>query len=224
MATAVEQQVELPEPDSRILISRVDWDKYEGTLALWGDHPFLRFTYDRGRLEIMSPSPEHEESAKRLDLIITLVASGLRVPCRSLGTTTWRKEAVKRGLEADASFYLANFPRVRGKKTLDLSVDPPPDLAVEVEVSRSALDRMDVYAALGVPEVWRFDGESLSVWQLQADGTYSAVTTSPSFPYLPLEDVVRWAHLAESMEDQSEWIAEFQTWVHDELLPRVQAP
>ncbi|MDR3635829.1 MAG: Uma2 family endonuclease [Isosphaeraceae bacterium] len=224
MATAEQVMAETLEPESRVLIPCVDWSTYENTLTLWGDHPSIRLTYDCGTLEIMSPSPEHDEWAQRVGLLITLVAAGTRIPCRSLGTTTWRKEAKKRGLEADASFYLENFRRVRGKKKLDLSVDPPPDLAVEVEISRSAMSRMDIYASLSVPEVWRFDGERLSVWQLQPNGSYTEVTTSPSFPRLGLEEVIHWLNLAASMEDLSEWVVQFQTWVRDELVPRVQAP
>lgn len=223
MATAVEPDMKLPEPDSRVWIPCVDRENYEGALQLFGDHPTIRLTYDGENLEIMSPSLEHGEWAKWLDRIITDVAAGLRLPCRSLGSTTWRNETDKRGLEADACFYLANFPRVRGKKTLDLSVDPPPDLAVEVEVSRSASDRLEIYARLGVPEVWRFDGEDLSVWQLQPNGSYAASSTSSALPFLPLEEVLRWLKRAETLEDLSEWIVQFQGWVRDELVPRVQA-
>ena len=137
MATVVEPETAAPEPDSRIFIPGVDWETYEATLALWGDRPFLRFTYDCGSLEIMSPSPEHDEWAKAFDFFVVHVATGLGMPCRPLGTATWRKQAAKRGLEADACFYIASCARVRGKKKFDLSVDPPPDLAIEVELSRS---------------------------------------------------------------------------------------
>jgi Uma2 family endonuclease len=222
MATVVEPQA--PEPGTWIVIPDVDWDIYEATLALWGDRPSLRFTYDGESLEVMSPSPEHDEWAEILKLTVVHAASALRVPCRSLGTATWRKKAARRGLEADAAFYLANCPRVRGKRTLDLNVDPPPDLAVEIEVSRTTTEkRMGIYASLGVPEVWRFNGERLTSWQLGPGGAYAEAAVSPSLPQLGLDEAVHWMNQAVA-GDLSEWLVEFQAWVRDELAPRVQAP
>ncbi|MBV8076797.1 MAG: Uma2 family endonuclease, partial [Planctomycetaceae bacterium] len=118
----------------------------------------------------------------------------------------------------DECYYLTNAERVVGRR-IDLSVDPPPDLAIEVEISRSALDRIGIYAALGVPEVWRFDGEALRVEQLQADGTYREVAASPGLPFLSSEEVVQWLRLAETM-GQTPWLRQFREWVRDELAPR----
>lgn len=221
MATVVEPLMKTPEPDSRVWIPGVDWATYEAALQPLGEHPSIRLAYDGESLEIMSPSPEHEAWAKQLDPIITDVAAGLRLPCRALGSTTWRNEAEERGLEADAYFCRANFPRVRGKKTLDLNVDPPPDLAVGVEVSRSASDRLAIYARLGVPEVWRFDGERSSVWCLQPDGAYAQAATSLNLPQLGLDEVVQWMNQAVATQDLTEWLEAFETWVRDELAPRV---
>ncbi|MBV8265515.1 MAG: Uma2 family endonuclease [Planctomycetaceae bacterium] len=221
MVTIVESGTRASALEQRFLLRDVGWEGYETMLKLVGDRP-IRLTYDRGDLELMSPSLEHEEYRELLDLLVWLVAAGLRIPCRGAGLTTWRRRAKDRGLEADACFYLASFPRVSGKRTkIDLEVDPPPDLAIEVEISRSTLGRMGIYAALGVPEVWRFDGEALRVEQLQADGTYTTVANSRSFPFLAPEEVVRWVRLAETIEDRGEWLRQLQDWIREELAPRL---
>jgi Uma2 family endonuclease len=189
----------------------------------WVGDGHVRITYDRGDLELMSPSTEHEEYAELFGQLIFLVTLELGIPFLALGTTTWRKQAKDRGLEADKCFYLASLPRIRGKKhKLDLGLDPPPDLAIEIEISRSALDRMGIYAALRVPEVWRFDGERLRAEALQEDGTYATVTTSPSFPFLPLEEVARWIRLGEESDDHTDWGRRFRDWVRAEIAPRIR--
>ncbi|MBV8318017.1 MAG: Uma2 family endonuclease [Planctomycetaceae bacterium] len=222
MVTTVDSGTRTSAPDQRFLLRDVGWEGYETMLKLVGDRR-IRITYDRGDLELMSPSLEHEKFRDLLGVFIRHIAFGLRIPCRGAGSTTWRRRAKDRGLEADTCFYLASFPHVRGKESIDLNVDPPPDLAIEVEISRSALDRMGIYAALGVPEVWRFDGEALRIEQLQADGTYAAATSSRSFPLLTPEEVVRWVRLAEAIEDETEWLGQLQAWIRDELAPRVGA-
>lgn len=222
MATVVEpaKGVRVLEPEQRFLLPGVGWAGYEALLAMVGDG-HVRLTCDGKDVELMAPSIEHEEYGNLIGRIIECVTEELRIPCVGVGSTTWRKTLRERGLEADECYYLANAPRVRAKrKNLDLAVDPPPDLAVEVEISRSALDRMAIYAALRVPEVWRFDGETLTIWHLQADGTYATVPVSPGLPMLLPGEVVRWVVEADSMDDHSEWGRRLREWVRAELLPR----
>jgi Uma2 family endonuclease len=214
MATTTEIRSRPLEPESRVVLHGVGWEGYETMLKLVGDRP-VRLTYDRGDLELMVPSLDHERYKSLLGRLIETLTLELDLPCDAAGSTTWRKQLEDRGLEPDECYYLANAERVVGRK-VDLSVDPPPDLAIEIEISRSALDRLGIYAALGVPEVWRFDGEALRVEQLQADGTYQEVVVSPSFPFLPLNEVVRWLRLAETM-GQTPWLRQFREWVREEL-------
>jgi Uma2 family endonuclease len=207
-------------PEQRVIIRGIGWDGYEAILKLVGDQP-VRLTYDRGDLELMAPSIDHEESKSLFGRIIETVTEELRIPCRAAGSTTWRKKAKERGLEADECYYIAAFPQVRGKRQeIDLIVDPPPDLAIEIEISRSALDRMGIYGALQVPEVWRFDGETLSIHHLQDDGMYAEVDTSPSLPFFHPGEIVDWLKQAEVIEDHSEWGRRFREWVRAELVPR----
>jgi Uma2 family endonuclease len=217
--TTTEPRTRVLEPEPRFLLRGVGWAGYEAMLGIVGDRRSVRITYDRGDLELMSPSSEHEEFGHLLGRVVVTVTEELRIPCRGLRSTTWRKQLKDRGLEPDECYYLARFPRVRGKKKIDLSVDPAPDLAIEVEISRSALDRMGIYAALGVPEVWRFDGETLRVEQLQADGTYAEVEASPSLPFLPPAEVVRWLGLADTFPGQTAWLRQFREWVRATLAP-----
>lgn len=218
MATTVETRTRAPEPEQRVVLRGVGWGGYEAILALVGDHASVRITYDRGDLELMSPSADHEQFKMLLDRVILVMTEELALPCRALGSTTWRKHPLDRGLEPDQCYYLANTPRVVGKKTIDLDVDPPPDLAIEVEISRSALNRMGIYAGLGVPEVWRFDGETLHVERLQPDRTYAEVDASPSFSMLLPAEIVRWLILAEDL-DQTPWVRQFRAWVRETMVP-----
>ncbi len=224
MAMAVEPKSHTLVPEQRFLIPRVGWVGYQRMLEVVGERRSIRITYDRGDLELMSPSYDHERFGEPLGRVVASVTEELRIPCICARSTTWRKKFVDRGLEADTCFYLESSARIRGKRTIDLNVDPPPDLAIEVEISRGALDRMGIYASLGVPEVWRFDGETLQVEHLQPDGTHAQVTASPSFPFLPLDEVVRWVNRPEAIENHSEWGRRFREWVREELVPRAGRP
>jgi Uma2 family endonuclease len=218
MATVVEPRKRSLTPESRFVISGLDWKGYDALLDLLGDRG-IGLTYDRGSVELMTTSQDHEQFSQLLGLVVVILTAELFLPRISVGRMTWRRELLDRGLEADDCFYLANAPRVRGK-TIDLSVDPPPDLAIEVEISRSALDRMGIYAALRVPEIWRYDGETLRVEPLQPDGTYATSKTSLAFPFLPLDEVVRFLQQGAAM-DHAEWERTLRAWVRAELVPRM---
>jgi Uma2 family endonuclease len=207
--------------EARIVLRGVGWDVYETLLHRLEGQP-IRLTYDRGDLELMSPSEEHEEFGNLLGRMVETVTEELRLPCIGAGSTTWRKRLKERGLEADECYYLESVPRIRGKrKTIDLAVDPPPDLAIEIEISRGSLDRMEIYAQLGVPEVWRFDGETLTTELLQADGAYHTSPMSRCFPFLDPADIVHWLKQGEISEDHSEWGRQLRAWVRAELAPRL---
>jgi Uma2 family endonuclease len=109
---------------------------------------------------------------------------------------------------------VANEPRIRGRDEIDLSVDPPPDLAIEVEISSNSMEKLEIYADLEVPEVWRCDGTSLRVWRLQPDGTYAEQSQSGTFPFLPLAEVERF--LAQrNASDETTWIRAFRAYVKE---------
>jgi Uma2 family endonuclease len=131
---------------------------------------------------------------------------------RGFGDMTCDREDLERGIEPDECFYIVNEPLVREKEELDLTVDPPPDLAVEIEITRSTRGRMGIYAALRVPEVWRFDGESLTVHRLTPEGVYEVVERSAYFPSLPLSELAGFLKMRTEMDENS-LVREFRAWV-----------
>lgn len=170
--------------DTRLRLSCVSWDQYNEMREALGDRP-VRMTYDRGELEIMVTSAEHETYKSLLRRLLEALTLELKLEIRCLGNTTLRMKGAEQGLEADECWYIQHESDVRGKKAIDLSVDPPPDLALEVEVSRSALDRLGIYLAMGVPEIWRYDGSQLRIHVLKRK-RYEEVNKSPTFPTIPL--------------------------------------
>ncbi|HEX8200496.1 MAG TPA: Uma2 family endonuclease [Isosphaeraceae bacterium] len=216
MATpAAPPPVEPGEAAQRVLAHGVRWGAYEPLLeALGASH--VRTTYDGGSLEILSPSPEHEADKVKLRLAFEIIADECDVEYKCLGATTLRKEAAAKGLEPDERYYLANWRRIAGKKRLDLAIDPPPDLAIEIDVTPSSLDRQGIHAALGVGELWRFDGQTLRVFQLQDDGTYAPRDRSPSFPLLPLDEIERFVKQGDVWDDLR-WKRAFRAWVRDQI-------
>lgn len=176
--------------EMRSVLDGVSWEAYEEFLEALSDH-YLRHTYDRGTLEMMSPSKEHDWPKKVIARMIESMALELNIPIQSIGSTTVRRAEAKRGLQPDESYYVAHEPQVRGKDSYDPGIDPPPDLAVEVEATRSLLSRLGVYAALGVPEIWRYDGTSLRFYQRNEAGEYIEIDRSLAFPFLPPADIQR---------------------------------
>jgi Uma2 family endonuclease len=152
--------------------------------------------------------------------MIEAMTEELDIPIRSGGSTTFKKELQKKGLEPDECYWIANESAVRALIELDLDVDPAPDIAVEVEISTSVLNRLGIYAALRVSEVWRSDGQSIIVAQLQDDGTYIQVARSPSFPWLALDELSRF-FVASATMGETEWIRAFRAWVRTALAPLV---
>jgi Uma2 family endonuclease len=205
----------------RILLQDVSWQTYEVLLQEFNGRP-IRLTYDRGSLEIMTLGHGHENYAELLALFIIVLTGELRIPRHSGGSTTFRSRARQRGLEPDKCYWIANEPLMRGKKDFDIAVDPPPDLAVEVDMTPSSLDRLAIYAALGVKEVWRFDGETISVHQLGSGGKYAVQERSGVFPHLPMGELLRFLHDSDAEDETSlEW--SLRAWVREHVLPAHQA-
>ncbi len=206
---------ELQPAESSFLLRGVSWRFYETCLAEIGDRA-IRLTYHRGNLEMMSPSKEHERCKRAMGRIIEALTEELNIPIQSAGSTTWRRKDLACGLEPDECYYVQHESAVRGRDECDTATDPPPDLAVEIEISKPAVDRMPVYAELGIRELWRYDGESLCVWELGPGRQYEPATRSLSFPFLPLEEVSRFM-TARNQSDETTWIRSFREWVREHL-------
>lgn len=219
MATITDPRVETTSVEQRFLVQNIGWEGYEVLLGLIGDR--VRITYAGGDLELMSPSFDHEQDKRMLGMIVQALIEELGVPGIGAASTTWRRKDLDRGLEADECFYLYSHAEQICGKTIDLKNDPPPDLAIEVETTRSALDRRAIYAKLGIPELWRYDGRALHVDLLTPDGSYTASETSRHFPFLALDEIVRLVHEGTAMLHSS-WGRMVREWIRAEIVPRYQ--
>lgn len=206
--------VSLPN-EQRFVLGGVTWREYLRWLRMVeGRH--VRLTYDRGELELMTLSPLHEWLASLFGQFVEVLTEELNRPRLSAGSTTLKRKLRRRGLEADRSYYLANEPLIRGKNKIDLRRDPPPDLAIEVDVSHSSLKRMPIYAALKVPEVWRFDGFAVEAHHLGHDGKYHRADYSLSFPFLRVAELLPFIQLRMQM-DETSLIRSFREWVRQRI-------
>ncbi len=221
MATLTESTTFPLACESRFVLYGVGWAGYQALLKIVGDHG-PRLTYTRGNLELMSPLFPHEGSSKRLGRMVETIAEELEIPIRPVRSMTLSREDLDRGLEPDESYYIVNVGRIGNRIEFNFEVDPPPDLAIEVEITSGILDKLEIYAKLGVPELWRFDGEILTVLLLQANGVYDLSPRSFAFPFLPM-DVVAQFLLDPEISDESRWIRTFRRWVRDVLLPIYRA-
>ena len=159
-----------PPAEKRVLLSDVSWSTFLDLAR--SDRAGARFTYDHGYLEIMTVSLRHERIKKRIARMIEAVAVSIDAPIVGAGSTTLKIEMKRRGVEPDECYYLANARALHDVEELDLSIDPPPDLAIEIDISRSSLDQLAIYADMGVPELWIYDEEAIHIWILQADAQY----------------------------------------------------
>jgi Uma2 family endonuclease len=218
MVTVAGQHVAPGAAGSRFVLYGMDWEGYETMLKLVGDRP-VRVTYDRGNLELLSPSQHHERFKTLIGILVQALTEELDIACIGAGSTTWRREDLDRGLEPDECFYLFDHAERYKGQTIDLATDSPPDLTVEIDITHSSLDRQGIYAALGVPEVWRFDGSRLRIYRLRADKAYDEVTASHHFPFLPTDETARRLREGETMVD-SRWGRQVREWVRNDLAPR----
>jgi len=195
-----------------LVLHDISWAFYERLLREIGNGT-TRVTYYRGTIEIMSPLPKHEKWKKRIGRLIETMSLELRIRMETLGSTTFRQKLKKAGLEPDECYYVQNAAAVKGKDRLDLAVDPPPDLAVECDITSRSIKREPVYAALGVPELWRFDGKRLQVLALVGD-RYEPREASSVFPFLPMKEIQRFLdRMREPGADDLDVLTDFQQWV-----------
>ncbi|MCS6815666.1 MAG: Uma2 family endonuclease, partial [Cyanobacteria bacterium] len=174
-------------PGQKVLLKDVNWQEFETIVADLGNHRSARVAYDQGVLEIMAPLPEHEVNKVLIGNLIEALLEELDIDFWCLGSTTFKNELMQQGIEPDHCFYIQHEAAVRGKDRLDLAIDPPPDLAIEIDVTSRT--HPQIYQNLGVPELWRFEQETLQINQLQ-DGQYQPVATSSLAPHLPLADMM----------------------------------
>lgn len=214
MATTIERAsaaaVEVA-PDQRIVLHGVSWETYESLLADHVDRSVPHFTYDRGELEIVSPSTPHEEDNRTLALLVELVAIELAIDVRNVGSMTFKRADLEQGVEPDSCFYIQSEPKVRGRRQIDPAADPPPDLVIEIDVTRRSLDKLPIYARIGVPEVWRIKDGRVAIHLLQG-GVYRASTVSSALPILTRDVLNRFLTQSRSLK-RSAWVRTLHEWI-----------
>jgi Uma2 family endonuclease len=207
------------EKNRQVVLHDVSWEQYIAIGNALADRPGLRLTYDHGSLEIMVVSFEHEKFKKRFGWLVETLMEELEIPFESGGSMTFQKAELERGFEPDECYWIKHEKQMRGRIQYDPNLDPSPDLQLEVEISRSALNRMAMFAAYGVPEVWRFDGGRIRVCLRQADGNYKEFPESPAFPGIPIAELAQFLQPNPNVDNLTA-NREFRKWVRQHKQKR----
>ena len=203
----------------RVLISDVPWVKYLRLLKAFERKRNVRLAYDRGELEIMTTSYEHEGDASFLAHLVEVLTEELGKPISRGGSVTVKRRKWQKGIEPDRCFWIANAHRLAGVKRLDLRIHPAPDLSIEVDVTNSSLDRFGIYAKLGIPELWRLDGDDLLFHTLGPKSRYADAPTSLAFPGVAPADLFAFVDQARTAGDQNVVTRAFRQWVRQRFTP-----
>jgi Uma2 family endonuclease len=202
------------QPGQQLLLEEVSWQQLESILAELGERRASRLSYSNGRLEIMVPLPEHEKAKEIIGDMVKMLLSERGINYESLGSTTLKNERMTQAIEPDTCFYIQNQGLVIGKNRLDMRRDPPPDLAIEIDLtSRTQLDN---YQILGVPELWRYARRGLQINILQS-GQYVESDSSPTFPNIPIVELVNRYVQQSQVEGSSQAIQAFRKWLQENL-------
>ncbi|MEX0704656.1 MAG: Uma2 family endonuclease [Planctomycetales bacterium] len=202
-----------PQSAGCVTLRHVGWDFYERFLDETRGQRF-RHAYRDGNLSITSPGMAHERSKSRIGRMIETLTEELGIPICTVGSLTLKEVVERVGAEADEAYYVKNELRMRDKPEFDPETDPPPDLLVEVDITSPSLDRLDIYAAIGVPKVWVYDGKSLRVHLLSKRGAYRESKRSDAFPFLPMPEFAAWLEKSRDT-DETTWIRAFRQWVRE---------
>ncbi len=207
------RQLDVP-PGHRVLLRDVSWHEFERILDELGEHRGMRLAYSGGTVEIVTPLPEHEQAKVIIGDLLKALMDELDMAWESLGSTTFTREDMTAGIEPDDCFYIQHHALMIGRERLDLTVDPPPDLAIEVDVTSTT--QLHAYEALGVPEIWRYADRQLYIYVLQ-DGRYVVAPGSPTFPDIPiLEGMSRFIEMSRTA-GTSPTLRAFRQWVRAHL-------
>jgi Uma2 family endonuclease len=194
-----------------VVLRNTSWDFYQRFLQEVGDQN-LRVTYSNGAMEINSPLPISEKLKKAIAQMVEIITLELEISRASMGSTTYFDDTIEKGLEPDECYYFENEPFVRGKDRINLQSDPPPDLAIEVDISHRSIDRESLYAASRVPELWRCDGRSIECLVLDSSGAYQPSLRSRCLPMILMEQLNGFVARLRS-EDEVTVMRSFRDWV-----------
>ena len=215
---------EIETAEQRFVIGRIDWDAYVTICDALDEQNGVRLIYNDGKLIFMGKSHRHEWLSDCLGYLVIGIATHSRIPCEPAAEATFRRREKAAGLEGDRTFHFgANAERMRGGDDYDFSADPPPDLAIEVEVSHSAAAAVEAWGRMGVPEIWRFHAatRTCSMWRLRDDGSYEQTDQSMLLPALRPDDVTELIEQVRSLGTVA-WLAELPGWVDRVIRPRLE--
>jgi Uma2 family endonuclease len=201
----------LNKPERQVNL-RVSWDTYERLLAEHESNSAVRFTYNRGELEILVPSVEHEMLTSAVETLVETLAHEMNIDFQRTRSTTFQRQDLERGFETDSSFYFRAASQVRRKKRLDLTKDPVPELVIEIDVTNESMNKFPIYAAFAIPEVWRYSAAAVSIWTLKRN-KYVAQLESAIFPNVTASDLTALIQLGQELERPS-WINRIRDWAH----------
>ncbi len=211
-STPLQEQVRA---EARVVLKGVSWQTFKALITDIGDNRACRIAYDQGLLEIRMPLQEHEVPKGLLESFIEAIADELEIEVMKLGALTLEREDLTRAIEPDSCFYIQNESLVRGKN-IDLSNDPPPDLALESDYTSSSLNKFTIYASLGVPELWRYRRQTLQVYQL-VEGNYELSDKSIAFPFLPIAEIPGFIERSKTMGQRAS-VRLFRSRIREILL------
>ncbi|NWF62036.1 MAG: Uma2 family endonuclease [Fischerella sp.] len=201
--------------EQRTVLHNVSWETFEALLKDTGEERGSRFAYEDGTLEIMTPLFEHENPKCNFANFIIALAEELGIEIKSAGSTTLKRKITKKGIEPDTCYYIQNESAIRGRETLDLETDPPPDLAIEIDITSSSVNKLGIYSALGVTELWRYNGRDLKFYQL-VERQYVEREFSVAFPIVSGSDINRFIEQSKTMGEIA-LLKSFRTWVRETI-------
>jgi Uma2 family endonuclease len=213
MVTLQLRQLNVP-PGQRIVLTDVSWSTFESILQELGEKRASKVAYAQNQLEIRMPLPEHEFDKEIIGDMVKILLEELGIDRECYGSTTFKRQDMAAGIEPDNCFYIQNHQLMIGKRRLDLTVDPPPDLAIEVDVTSKT--QLSAYAALRVPELWQFSQGKLRVNVLQA-GDYVEASVSPTFPNFPIIDAISQFIAMSLVQGSSAALRAFRMWVRENI-------
>ncbi|BAU14991.1 hypothetical protein LEP3755_55470 [Leptolyngbya sp. NIES-3755] len=207
------KRIEVP-PGQRVLLQDVSWQEFERILEELGDRRSARIAYENGTLEIMTPLLAHEADKEAIGDLIKALLEELNIEFRSLGSTIYKHQAVMKGIEPDQCFYIQNESRIRSKKHIDLNIDPPPDLVLEIDLTSRT--HPSIYQALGVPELWRFEKGQLQINVLR-NGQYEVSERGEIFAMLPIAQVISYYREQSNIIGRNAALKAFRQWVRQQI-------
>lgn len=206
--------------EQRIVLQNISWQTFKAMLSEMGSERGTRIAYCEGTVEIMSPLMPHENSNRLIEGFVVALCEELGLEIKRAGSLTLMRDDLERGGEPDSSYYIQNESVVRDKEDIDLESDPPPDLVLEVEYSRSKLNKLELYASMGIPEFWRYNGRVLRIYSLEEE-QYVECSTSPTFTPVRVNEIPRFITQSRKIGEIASTRA-FRTWVRQQIQPQQQ--